>query len=131
MVQKVLDPNFHIKTFKIKYENNLSPLAKIILKSFRFKFYYYVIDDLLYFLKSNPEERNNLLKILHSTVIYLQNNLFVNFFDIYVYDININEVSKINRFVNQQTKQVKTFNYITIKLAYQLKPITKKLETNW
>jgi hypothetical protein len=131
MVQKVLDPNFHIKTFKIKYENVLSPLAKIILKSFRFKFYYYVIDDLLYFLKSNPEERNNLLKILHSTVIYLQNNLFVNFFDIYVYDININEVSKINRFVNQQTKQVKTFNYITIKLAYQLKPITKKLETNW
>ena len=114
MVQKVLDPNFHIKTFKIKYENVLSPLAKIILKSFRFKFYYYVIDDLLYFLKSNPEERNNLLKILHSTVIYLQNNLFVNFFDIYVYDININEVSKINRFVNQQTKQVKTFNYITI-----------------
>lgn len=131
MVQKVVDPNFHIKTFKVKYENNLSPLAKIILKSFRFKFYYYVIDDLLYFLKSNPEERNNLLKILHSTVIYLQNNLFINFFDIYVYDININEVSKINRFVNQQSKQVKTFNYITIKLAYQLKPIAKKLETNW
>ena len=71
------------------------------------------------------------MKILHSTAIYLQNNLYVNFFDIYVYDININEVSKINRFVNQQTKQVKTFNYLTIKLAYQLKPITKKLETNW
>jgi len=131
MVQKVVDPNFNIKTFNIKYENSLSPLAKTILKSFRFKFYYYVIDDLLYLLKSNPEEHNKLLKILHSTAIYLQNNLYVNFFDIYVYDININEVSKINRFVNQQTKQVKTFNYLTIKLAYQLKPITKKLETNW
>ena len=38
MVQKVVDPNFNIKTFNIKYENSLSPLAKTILKSFRFKF---------------------------------------------------------------------------------------------
>ena len=89
------------------------------------------MDDLLYLLKSNPEERDYLLQILHSSVIFLQNNLYVNFFDIYVYDIAINEVSNFNRFVNDQTGQFKVSNNIIIKFAYQIKPITKKLETVW
>lgn len=131
MVQKIINPNFNIKTFNIKCENKLSPLAKTIIKSFKFKLYYYVVDDLLYLLKSNPTELNYLLQILHSTVIFLQNNLYVNFFDIYVYDISINEVSKFNRLVNRQSDYFKVSNDITIKLAYQVKPITKKLETIW
>nr|YP_010537248.1 hypothetical protein ycf88 [Hemiaulus sinensis]UYC31035.1 hypothetical protein ycf88 [Hemiaulus sinensis] len=131
MVQKIINPNFNIKTFNIKCENKLSPLAKTIIKSFKFKLYYYVVDDLLYLLKSNPTELNYLLQILHSTVIFLQNNLYVNFFDIYVYDISINEVSKFNRLVNHQSDYFKVSNDITIKLAYQVKPITKKLETIW
>lgn len=131
MVQKIINPNFNIKTFNIKCENKLSPLAKTIIKSFKFKLYYYVVDDLLYLLKANPTELNYLLQILHSTVIFLQNNLYVNFFDIYVYDISINEVSKFNRLVNHQSDYFKVSNDITIKLAYQVKPITKKLETIW
>jgi len=131
MVQKIINPNFNIKTFNIKCENKLSPLAKTIIKSFKFKLYYYVVDDLLYLLKSNPTELNYLLQILHSTVIFLQNNLYVNFFDIYVYDISINEVSQFNRLVNHQSDYFKVSNDITIKLAYQVKPITKKLETIW
>jgi hypothetical protein len=109
----------------------LSSLAKVVLKSFKFKLYYYIVDDLLYLLKSNPEERDYLLQILHSSVIYLQNNLYVNFFDIYIYDIKITEISKFNRFVNEQSEAFKASNMITIKLAYQVKPITKKLETTW
>ena len=131
MVQKIVDPNFHIKTFNVKCDDKLSPLAKTILQSFKFKLYYYVIDDLLYLLKSNPDERDYLLQILHSTVIFLQNNLYVNFFDVYIYDITINEVSNFNRFVNDQTEQIKVSNNIIIKLAYQIKPVTKKLETIW
>ena len=131
MVQKIVDPNFNIKTFNIKCDNQLSPLAQIILKSFKLKLYYYVIDDLLYLLKSQPDELNYLLEILHSSVIFLQNNLYVNFFDIYIYDITINKVSKANRFINEQSESFKVSNTITIKLAYQVKPITKKLESTW
>ena len=131
MVQKIVDPNFHIKTFNVKCDNKLSPLAKTILQSFNFKLYYYVIDDLLYLLKSNPKERDYLLQILNSSVIFLQNNLYVNFFDIYIYDISINEISKINRFVNEQPESFKLSNTITIKLAYQVTAVPKKLETIW
>ena len=131
MVQKIVDPKFNIRTFNIKCDKNLSPLAKIIIKSFKFKLYYYVIDDLLYLLKSKPDERDYLLRTLHSTVIFLQNSLYINYFDIYVYDISINTVSKFNRFINQKSDDFQVSNTITIKLAYQVKPVTKKLETTW
>jgi len=131
MVPKIVDPNFNIKTFNVKCDSELSSLAKVVLKSFKFKLYYYIVDDLLYLLKSNPKERDYLLQILHSSVIFLQNNLYVNFFDIYIYDISINEISNFNRFVNEQSESFKVSNTITIKLAYQVKPVTKKLETTW
>ena len=131
MVSKIIDPNFNIKTFNVKCNHELSSFAKVILQSFKFKLYYYIVDDLLYLLKSNPEERDYLLQILHSSVIFLQNNLYVNFFDIYIYDISISEISKFNRFVNEQSKSFNVSNTITIKLAYQVKPVTKKLETTW
>lgn len=131
MVQKIVDPYFHVQSFNVKVDKQLSPIAKTILKSFKYKLYYYVIDDLLYLLKSDPNERDYLLNILHSSVIFLQNNLYVNFFDIYVYEININEISKFNRFINEDSKSYEKSTQITIKLAYQMKPISKKLETIW
>ena len=131
MVQKVIDPNFHIKTFSVKCNNQLSSLAVVILESFKFKLYYYAIDDILYLLRSNITERDYLLHILNSSVIFLQNNLYVNFFDIYVYDISVNQISRLNRFVDNQSEPFKASNIITIKLAYQIKPVKKKLETIW
>ena len=102
MVPKFNDTKFNIKTFNIKYEKKLSPLAKTIIQSLKFKLYYYVVEDLLYLLKTNQNEANQLLQILHSTVIYLQNNLYVNFFDIYVYEINITEKQNLNKFIQSQ-----------------------------
>ena len=131
MAQKVIDPTYQIKTFSVQYDKQLSPLTKTIIQSFKLKLYYYVIDDILYLLKSNQSERDYLLQLLHSSVIFLQNNLHASFFDIYVYDIHINENFKENRFVKDQFKQFKTSNTITIKLAYQVKPITQKIETIW
>ena len=131
MAQKVIDPTYQIKTFSVQYDKQLSPLTKTIIQSFKLKLYYYVIDDILYLLKSNQSERDYLLQLLHSSVIFLQNNLHASFFDIYVYDIHINENFKENRFVKDQFKQFKTSNTITIKLAYQVKPITQKVETIW
>lgn len=131
MVQKIVDPNFNIKSFTVKYDNKISLLAKTVLQSFKFKLYYYVIDDLLYLLKSNIQERDYFLQILHSSAIFLHNNLYVNFFDIYIYEIGINEVKNLNRFVDPQSDNYQISNYITIKFAYQVKPVTKKFETVW
>ena len=131
MVPKINDTKFNIKTFNIKYEKKLSPLAKTIIQSLKFKLYYYVVEDLLYLLKSNQKEANHLLQILHSTVIYLQNILYVNFFDIYVYEVSISEKSNSNKFVKNSTDYFDSLNYLTIKLAYQVKPISKKLESVW
>jgi hypothetical protein len=131
MIQKVLDSKFQVKTFSVKYDKELSKRAKIVLQSFKLKFYYYVIDDILYFLKSDSNECNCLLEILNSTAIFLQNNLSVNFFDIYVYDIQINEISKTNRFTRGEQETVKISNTITIKLAYQVQPLEEILDTTW
>ena len=131
MVPKINDTKFNIKTFNIKYEKKLSPLAKTIIQSLKFKLYYYVVEDLLYLLKTNQNEANQLLQILHSTVIYLQNNLYVNFFDIYVYEINITEKQNLNKFIQNSSDYFESLNYLTIKLAYQVKPVSKKLESVW
>ena len=131
MIQKVLDSKFQVKTFSVKYNKELSKRAKIVLQSFKLKFYYYVIDDILYFLKSDSTECNCLLEILNSTAIFLQNNLSVNFFDIYVYDIQVNEISKTNRFTRGEQETVKISNTITIKLAYQVQPLEEILDTTW
>lgn len=131
MVKKVLDPKFQVETFTVKCNKKLSKRAKAILQSFRLKVYYYVIDDILYLLKSDPDESEYLVQILNSTAIFLQNNFGVNFFDIYIYDIQVNTIPNFNRFTNYQKKSLKISNDIIIKLAYQVKPIEKPSETTW
>nr|YP_009059275.1 hypothetical protein [Eunotia naegelii]AHI51222.1 hypothetical protein [Eunotia naegelii] len=119
------------KTFHIKYEKKLSSIAKLILNSFRNKYIYYAIDDILYLLKSNPVERDNLLAILYSQVLSLQNNLSVNFFDIWIHEIYINEISKVNKFLTNDSQNFEQFTYITIKLLYKTRIPIKKPESLW
>jgi len=110
--------SFQIKTFNVKSEKKLSPLAKIILQSVQFKHFYYVRDDISYLLKSNPIERDFLLQALSSIVISLQNNLSINFFDMWIYEVYINNVSTNNKFLNSKSQNLEPGEYITIKLAY-------------
>jgi len=72
---------------------NFPKSFQIILQSVQFKHFYYVRDDISYLLKSNPIERDFLLQALSSIVISLQNNLSINFFDMWIYEIYINKVS--------------------------------------
>ena len=110
--------NFQTKTFNVKSERKLSPLAKLILQSVQFKHFYYVRDDISYLLKSNPIERDFLLQALYSIVISLQNNLSVNLFDMWIYEIYINTVPTDNKFMKQKSLNLEPNEYITIKLAY-------------
>ena len=119
------------KTFQIKYEKQLSSVAKFLLNSFQNKYLYYAIDDILYLLNSNPSERDNLLALLYSPVLSLQNNLSINFFDIWIQEIYINDVGKTNKFLQTNSQNFEIFNYITVKLLYRTKVPVKKQESLW
>ena len=92
---------------------------------------YYAIDDILELLKSNPIERDNLLAILYSPVLSLQNNLSINFFDIWIHEIYIDQTAKKNKFLTTQIQDSDCFYYITIKLLYRKKIPIKKQESLW
>lgn len=128
-----LDETNEIKytTFQIKYEKKLSPIAKLVLNSFHNKYIYYAIDDILYSFKSNSHERDNLLAILYSPVLSLQNNFSINFFDIWIDKIYINEVSKVNKFLRNDSLNFEQYSYITIELFYKPGVPIKKLEPLW
>lgn len=119
------------KTFQIKYDKKLSTTSKFILNSFQNKYIYYAIDDILYLFELNKTERNNLLAILYSPVLSLQNNFFVNFFDIWIREIYIDEVSKVNKFLNQDSQTSEQFTYIIIKFFYKTRVPVKKQESLW
>lgn len=119
------------KTFQIKYEKKLSSVAKLLLNNFQNKYLYYAIDDILYLLRPNSIERNTLLEILYSPVLSLQNTLSINFFDIWIHEIYISEVSNVNKFLTKNSQKFEPFSYITIKLLYRTKIPTKKQESLW
>lgn len=119
------------KTFQIKYEKQLSLVAKCLLNSFQHKYLYYAVDDILYLCKSNPKERDNLLAILYSPVLSLQNNLFINFFDIWIQEIYITEIFKSNKFLKPTDSNLESFHSITIKLLYRPKTPVKRQESLW
>src|SRR5210317_1498562 len=120
-----------IKTFQIKYEKKLSIVAKCILNSFQNKYLYYAIDDILYLLKSNKVEQDELLNILYSSVLKLQNHLSINFFDIWIHEIYIIEVKPKNKFLVQNSSNSNFISYITIKFLYRTKIPIKKQESLW
>ena len=119
------------KTFQIKYEKKLSSTAKAILNSFQNKYIYYAIDDILYLLKANPIERNNLLALLYSSIISFQNNLSINFFDIWIREVYIEEIPKMNKFLTRDFKTSEPFSYITLKFFYKTRVPVKKQESLW
>jgi len=120
-----------VKTFQLKYEKKLSIVAKFVLNSFQNKYLYYAIDDILYLFKSNLIEQENLLNVLYSPVLALQNNLSINFFDIWIHEVYINEIKQKNKFLVQNVTNSKSMNYITIKLLYRTKVPVKKQESLW
>ena len=119
------------KTFRIKYFNRLSLTSKLILNSFQNKYIYYAIDDILYSLKCNTFERDNLIAILYSPILSLQNNFSVNFFDIWIRQVYIEEVSKSNKFFKNGFKTIGYSTNITIQFFYKTRIPLKKQESLW
>jgi len=61
----------------------------------------------------------------------LQNNLSINFFDIWIHEIYIDQTFKKNKFLNSQIQDSGCFHYITIKLLYRKRVPIKKQESLW
>jgi hypothetical protein len=119
------------KTFQIKYKNKLSSTAKFILNSFQNKYIYYAIDDILYMFNLTSVERDNLLAILYSPILSLHNNFSVNFFDIWIHEIYIEELSKTNKFISENSTLSDEMNFITIKFFYKTRIPVKKQQFLW
>jgi hypothetical protein len=119
------------KTFQIKYEKKFSLIGKNVLNSFQNKYIYYAIDDIFDMLKENPEEQVNLLEILYSPILFLQNNFSINFFDIWIQEVYIEETSEVNKFLKNDFQTSKTISYITLKFVYKKGVPVKKLEPLW
>ena len=123
--------NLRSKTFLIKYETSLSALEKLLLHNLQKKYLYHAITAILDFRKSPQFERNDLLAILYSTVLSLQNNFSIDFFDIWIDEISTNKISKRNKFLTNKNLNFEPFTYITIKLVYHKKLLPKKPEAFW
>lgn len=120
-----------LKTFQIKYPHQLSLTARFLLNSFQNKYLFYAMDDILSTFQSSSMERNNLLAILYSPVLSLQNNFSIDFFDIWIRQVHIEEIPKTNRFLNEEDPLLNQFTYITIQFFYQIKLPPKKREALW
>lgn len=120
-----------MKTFQIKYNKEFSSKVKCLINSFQNKYLYHAIEDILDLLKSTPIERENLLAIIYTPIISLQNNFYIDFFDIWIHQISINQISKENRFLTKKNKMLHSFNYITITFLYNTKQPSQKRESLW
>jgi hypothetical protein len=119
------------KTFSMEYNHKLSSMAKMMLKSFKDKYIYYAIDDILCFFKSKPLERDSLLSLFYSPMISLQNTFSVDFFDIWIKEIYITETVKVNKFLTQTNQRLEPLNSITITFGYKMNLPAKKTESLW
>lgn len=120
-----------LRTFQIKYDGKLSLLAECMLSTFQNKYIYYAIDDILYLLHSNSKERENLLELFYSSMLSLHNDFSINFFDIWIDSIYINDTCKNNRFLINESQKLKQGTYITLKLYYIKRLPIKKPEPIW
>ena len=119
------------KRFSIKYEKPLSAVEKLLLHNFQKKYLYHAINDVLDSLKSQPLKRDNLLAILYSTVLSLQNNFLIDFFDIWIDEVYIQKLATSNKFLRNGTSNFEPSTYITLKLVYNKKLLPKKPEAFW
>lgn len=135
---KLMDESLNgqfLKTFQTCYQKQipLSFRSRNLLNSFTNKYIYYAIDDILYLLASTPIERDNLLTILYSSMLSLQNEFNINFFDIWIDSIYVNDDFKTNRFLSSHHDHFNKIQTTTIilKLHYFKRTPIKKPEPLW
>jgi len=101
------------------------------LNSFQNKYIYYAIDDILETFQNSPVERDQLLGLIYSPILSLQNHFSINFFDIWIRQVYIEEIVKPNKFLTKESEGFIQFTSITIEFIYNVKAPVKKPEALW
>lgn len=117
-----------LESFQLQSKISLSIREKFILNSFKNKYLYYAIDDITDFCKFNKKERTNLFEILYAPILFVHNNHFINFFDIWIGDIYIHKISKSNKFFKESFKNCYS---ITLTIFYSTSEPKKEPEPLW
>lgn len=115
---KVDDSEPKVTSFQVLFDHDLTLETKFLLTSFQKKYLYHAIDDILYTLNLNLNERIKLLGILYNPTLSLQNSFSVDFFDIWIHELHIKKVSKSNRFM---VGNVPSLYKINITILYRVK----------
>ena len=116
-------------TLSAKNTNLTSQNVNKILKSLRKRSFYKAIEIVSEI--GNVVERNCILQILYSAVLYTENNHYANLLKLWIDDIYIKKTSNSNRFNDQDYKSL-TYTYnVIIKLGFEYKDPPTKKEPLW
>lgn len=119
------------KTFQVYYKGKFSDITKLILTSLKNKYIYYAIEDINLNKSLNSIEKNNLLSILSSIMIWLQNNQYTNLFDIWIGNIYLQEERSLNRFMESEIKTSINNTKVILVLFYKIRLPRKTSKSLW
>jgi hypothetical protein len=112
-----------------KYNFQISANVTKTLKDIRKRSFYKALENVERI--SNLFERNYLIEMLYSTVIYVENNHYANLLKLWIDDIYIKKVPNFNKFRNQNHETLKFHYYIILVLGFEYKDLPTKKEPLW
>jgi len=120
----------YYKVFQTTFIEVWARKFKFLLPSFKNKYAYYVIDDILKINSTNKEDYQ-LLEFVRSSMLFLHNNLYINLFDIWIGDIYINEIENNNKLPILKHQNSKVYTELTLILFYKVRSPYKKRKSLW
>lgn len=102
-------------------------MAQKLLESCSNKRFYQVLETIEYGLKLNVLECSKILEIFYSIGISMQNNTNTEFFNIWIYDISFEKITRLNILNARKVEE----RYLKIDCSCTIKQQKKKKEPYW
>jgi hypothetical protein len=116
-------------TLTAKSKIPLSQNVIKVFKSLRKRSFYKAIE--IASSIENTIERNEILQILYSAIVYSENNHYANLLKLCIDDIYIVKISKFNQFIPNDSLNFKERYNVVIQLAFEYKEPPIKKESIW
>ena len=121
--------NLGYVTITAKYNSTLSLNVLNTLKNIRKRSFYKAVEILSYL--SDNLERDYILQILYSATTYIENNYSANLLKVWINDIRIKEVKKLNKFFDKTNDDSNCEIFIIVNLGFEYKDILIKKQSLW
>ena len=121
--------NLGYVTITAKYNSTLSLNILNTLKNIRKRSFYKAVEILSYL--SDNLERDYILQILYSATTYIENNYSANLLKVWINDIRIKEVKKLNKFFDKTNDDSNCEIFIIVNLGFEYKDILIKKQSLW